>query len=265
MAESHSPVPAPLPTPPSDRPLRVLYLGDRAGASALYLLGAMEWAGFECTHHDHSVPPPAALCTGAMEWDVVMLSDYPARTLGPQADQALAQAVEERRVGLIMFGGWESFTGHGGDYRSTAVGRVLPVRMEATDDRRNLPTGLLLWPALSSHAIVEGLSFRRPPVLMGCNAVTPRKSAQVVMQGLEIRIQGQARTPALTTGPSRPLLVVGPEGGPRVAAFTSDPAPHWCGGLVDWGRARVSVGRVEVGEIYLEFLRRLVSWAGGRP
>lgn len=245
-------------------PPRVLYLGDHAGGSALYLLGVLEKAGFSCVHRDRSEDPPEALQTGNLEWDVVILSDYPARRLGPRADQALATAVSQGRTGLIMFGGWESFTGRGGDYRDTAVAGVLPVRMGLADDRRNIPSGLLLWPATSSHPLVHGLNFRRPPVVVGCNAVTPRKTAQVLLLGLEVRIKSRGRTPALETGAARPLLVVGPSDGPRVAAFATDPAPHWCGGLVDWGRARVTAGRVEVGESYLEFLSRLVSWAGGR-
>ena len=245
-------------------PQRVLYLGDRAGASAMYLLGVMEKAGFPCEHRDHSEDPPEALRTGNLEWDVVILSDYPARRLGPEADRALAAAVAERRTGLIMFGGWESFTGHGGDYRDTAVAGVLPVRMGAGDDRRNIPGGLLLWPAVTSHPVVHGLNFRRPPVVVGCNAVIPRKTAQVLLQGHEVRLKSHGRTPVLETGAIRPLLVVGPSDGPRAAAFATDPAPHWCGGLVDWGRARVTAGKVEVGEIYVELLSRLVSWAAGR-
>jgi hypothetical protein len=37
-----------------------------------------------------------------------------------------------------------------------------------------------------------------------------------------------------------PLLVTGQHGAGRVAAITTDVAPHWVGGFVDWGDARVA-------------------------
>jgi len=63
-----------------------------------------------------------------------------------------------------------------------------------------------------------------------------------------------------------PLLVVGQYGKGRTAAFATDLAPHWVGGLVDWGEgARITAEapdswRVEVGDYYAKFVRNLISW-----
>jgi len=65
-----------------------------------------------------------------------------------------------------------------------------------------------------------------------------------------------------------PLLVVGQFGRGRTAAFTSDVAPHWVGGLVDWGDRRVKAqapgaGDIEVGNWYAELFTRMVCWTMG--
>jgi uncharacterized membrane protein len=168
--------------------------------------------------------------------------------------------VREHGVGLIMLGGWATSTGLNGGYRGSAVAQALPVRMMEEDDRRNVPTGLILWPA-AAHPVVDGMSFRRPPVVVGYNAVTPRSSGSVIVQGWETRVRGRGRTPSVELGAARPMLVTGQSGKGRTAAFMSDLAPHWCGGMVDWGRARVNAGETEVGELYVEFIRRLLAWA----
>lgn len=241
---------------------RVLYLGDLEGASARYLVGAMQWLKMPHTHHDATQAPPASLLKGRRECDVIILSDYPFARLGAEGDGAVARLVREEGVGLVMLGGWASFTGLNGGYRGSAVAAALPVRMSDEDDRRNVPTGVVVWPA-ASHPIVDGLSFRRPPVLVGYNAVTPRSSGVVVLNAWEMRFRGRGRTPTVELGTARPMLVVGQAGAGRTAAFMSDLAPHWCGGMVDWGRGRVHAGETEVGEVYVEFIRRLIVWSSG--
>jgi uncharacterized membrane protein len=64
---------------------------------------------------------------------------------------------------------------------------------------------------------------------------------------------------------SDPLLVIGNFGSGRVCAFASDVAPHWVGGLVDWGDARISVhaegaNQREVGNWYAAFFESLIRW-----
>ena len=65
---------------------------------------------------------------------------------------------------------------------------------------------------------------------------------------------------------SSPLLIVDDFGAGRAAAFTSDLAPHWAGGLVDWGDERIRVTsedfEIEVGSEYVEFFGNLLYWVG---
>lgn len=239
---------------------RVLYLGDLAGTSARYLVGALQWLGWPHVHHDATQPPPPALLEGRSDWDVIVLSDYSLSRLGTRGDEQVAALVREAGTGLVMLGGWSSFTGLNGGYRGSAVASALPVRMAESDDRRNLPNGLVLWPACS-HPIVDGLSFRRPPVVVGCNSVVPRSTATVIMSGWELRFRGRGRVPAVDLGTARPMLAVGQAGKGRTVAFMTDIAPHWCGGMVDWGRGRLQAGDAEVGDVYVEFIRRLLGWA----
>jgi len=61
------------------------------------------------------------------------------------------------------------------------------------------------------------------------------------------------------------LLVVGSHGQGRVTAFTSDAAPHWVGGLVDWGDQRLTAcadgaNPIEVGNWYARLFVQMVAW-----
>ena len=244
----------------SSRCPRVLYLGDVQGASARYLVGVLSWLGYPCTHLDMHQSPPAALHKGKRPFDVIVLSDYPYERLGRESDARIARLVHDEGVGLVMLGGWSSFTGLNGGYRGSQVAAALPVRMADEDDRRNVPSGLVAWPS-AGHALVDGLSFRRPPVIMGYNAVLARSTSTVVLSAWEMRFRGRGKTPVSDLGAARPLLVIGQHGAGHTAAFTTDVAPHWCGGLVDWGRGRIRAGDAEVGEVYVEFIRRLLTFA----
>jgi hypothetical protein len=67
-------------------------------------------------------------------------------------------------------------------------------------------------------------------------------------------------------GAESPLLVVGEYGRGRTAALATDVAPHWVGGLVDWGDQRVvqqvGAGFIDVGNWYARFFRNLLVWTG---
>jgi uncharacterized membrane protein len=62
-----------------------------------------------------------------------------------------------------------------------------------------------------------------------------------------------------------PLLVIDSYGRGKIAAFASDVAPHWTGGLVDWGDRRITVqakgaGQVEIGNWYLSLFGNMIEW-----
>ena len=76
-----------------------------------------------------------------------------------------------------------------------------------------------------------------------------------------------------------PLLVTGSYGLGRTVAFASDVAPHWVGGMVDWGTPRrvtqtlcagafaelSTDGFIEVGADYATFFRQLTQWLAAEP
>jgi uncharacterized membrane protein len=65
-----------------------------------------------------------------------------------------------------------------------------------------------------------------------------------------------------------PLLVVGTHGEGRTAALMTDLAPHWVGGLVDWGdgeRVKAQAPgswQIEVGNHYAQLVANLLIWTG---
>lgn len=166
---------------------------------------------------------------GLARYGCVVLSDVGANTfllsrqtfgssiVGPNRLVEIADYVD-RGGGLVMVGGYMSFSGIGGKARfgSSPLASVLPVNMLSVDDRVERPDGVA--PVVRTpHPIVDGLPGEWP-LLLGYNRVTPKPEAAVV-----------------ATCDEDPLLVVGTHGDGRTVAFTSDLAPHWAPpGFVEW-------------------------------
>jgi uncharacterized membrane protein len=55
------------------------------------------------------------------------------------------------------------------------------------------------------------------------------------------------------------LLVVHDHRNGRVLALTTDVAPHWVGGMVDWG-SRIRINGSELGDNYIRFLHNVLNW-----
>jgi uncharacterized membrane protein len=234
---------------------RVLLLGE--GEPAIrYVVGSLTHGGHETRH----VPTRTRLDALDEPFDVVILSDYPSSQLGPAAAEGIGRAVEDG-AGLVMIGGWTSFTGHGGDWGGSPLAALLPVICAAEDDRRNVASGVWLEAAEPGHPLLRGLDLAAPPVVCGYNAVTLAPGATLVARGRHVAFSAGA--PAL--GEAVPLLAARAAGAGRAVAFMSDLTPHWCGGIVDWGaeRRRLSTG-AEVGEGYIALVNNLVGWASGQ-
>ena len=121
--------------------------------------------------------------------------------------------------GLVMVGGYLTFQGIEGRARwaGTPVEAALPVTMQATDDRVEVPAGVEPAVLLPGHPIVAGLPGPWP-ALLGYNRVRPR----------DRRSRRRRRRDDL-------LIVAGEHGRGRGVAFTSDCGPHWCPPpFVDW-------------------------------
>jgi uncharacterized membrane protein len=196
------------------------------------LRSALEAAGFEVTYLPNHVA--AAGFPGSAEelagYGAILLSDIGANTLllhpdtfdrsvpMPDRPESIREYVAAGG-GLVMVGGYLTFQGIDGKARwaGTPVEAALPVTLQLTDDRVEVPSGVRPAVRLPGHPIVAGLGDDWPD-LLGYNRVRPREGADVVVSVAD-----------------DPLIVAGTYGRGRAVAFTSDCGPHWCPPpFVDW-------------------------------
>jgi len=172
---------------------------------------------------DHLVPRrfPSAL-EELERYSLVILSDIGANSFLLHPDTAahsratpnrldLLEKYVERGGGLLMIGGWLSFTGQDGKarYRGTGVERTLPVTLMETDDVVEVPQGFSAELVTTDHPVTSGIRGPWPP-LLGYNRLRLRPDA----------------TPLLQHG-GDPIAAVRAHGRGRTGVFASDCAPHW--------------------------------------
>ncbi len=248
----------------TDKP--ILYLGDLSLATAAgYLTGLMTmWdVGYDYVPTDVTVNGEAS-----EPRNLFVISDYPAKRMNREVQDMIIARVEAG-AGLIMIGGWESFHGFGGDWDRTAISRILPVEIDHIDDRINCDQPALVRCQTRSHPVVDGLPWdQRPPMIGGFNRFTPKTNADVLLDVERFEahcVNGEIQFSSVDV---HPLLVVGGYGRGRVACLATDIAPHWVGGLVDWGCGPRIVTEapgswaIEVGTYYAKFLQNLLTWCG---
>jgi uncharacterized membrane protein len=240
--------------------LRILYAGDSdAGGAARYLLAILRALRIRTTH----LPPDQQLSPKMLSrpYAAVILSDFPRRN-APDASQRQILRQVQNGTGLLMVGGWASFSGPFGGWKGSVIEKILPVTCAGSDDRLNFPGGA--YPALSRPCkIFQSLSFINPPAIVGANRIRAKRGADVLLElhkitgtGNRLRMESAAH----------PLLVIDPDPSRRVASYASDFAPHWCGGLVDWGPrilrlpAGPRAGYVEIGSNYVRFVSSIIRW-----
>jgi hypothetical protein len=241
----------------------ICYLGDGSlNGAASYLAGIMLHYGMAFDYVPSSESPPAAFAS--QRYALYVVSDYPAARFGGAAMTHVAHCVRQG-AGLVMLGGWESYFGRLGEYHDSPLAEVLPVVMQQGDDRRNCAQPCLIKKA-ADHPILEGLPWDKPPGIGGFNAVTPKPDAQTLLTSVRFQVYRAGEGWQFSEGEKSPLLVVGQHGGGRTAALATDVAPHWVGGLVDWGDQRVvqevAGDCIEVGNWYARFFRNLLVWTG---
>jgi hypothetical protein len=237
----------------------VLYCGDASLASgAAYLAGLMTRAGISFDYVPMDTSMPAGRLDGG--YRLLLLSDYPSRNLPAWAVRRIIELVKGG-ASLLMIGGWESFHGLLGLYNDSELAALLPVACLERDDRHNCCQGLI--PQVTTpHPIVEGLPWDEPPVICGYNEVTVKTGSTLVLGMRKVLIRGGQ---ASLSDEQLPLLAVGAYGKGRTGAFTTDLAPHWVGGMVDWGTGRVKAqapggNAIEVGSAYASFIEKLLRW-----
>ncbi|WP_405970508.1 glutamine amidotransferase [Streptomyces sp. NBC_00988] len=187
-------------------------------------LKALRSAGHEVTYLPNHLAAESFPRTEAElnAFDLVVLSDIGANTLllsattfltGSRSPNRLDALASWVRAGgaLLMVGGYLSFQGieAKANYVNTAIAQILPVDMEAGDDREETPQGVAPLVTDPAHPVTYGLPVVWPAVL-GYQRVRARAGADVLVE-----VDG------------RPLAITGRAGEGRVMAFTSDMGPHW--------------------------------------
>ncbi|HUU28533.1 MAG TPA: glutamine amidotransferase [archaeon] len=238
---------------------KVLYMGDDSlqGAAA-YLGGVLAHAGIGfsyCPSSEAVSPRELERASG-----LFIISDYPSKNLSPAAVQSLVRSVNEG-TSFLMIGGWESFHGLKGGYHQGPIAGLLPVECRQADDRINWCQGVV--PKVAhKHPCLEGLPWDEPPIFCGFNGTSLKEGAVLALSARLLKIQGDRLS---FLGEECPLLVFGRSGKGKTCALTTDLAPHWVGGWVDWGEPRINAqapkgGAVEVGVLYAKFITQLVSY-----
>lgn len=155
------------------------------------------------------------------DFDVVLISDVGSNTFLLGDDCWMKSKVSPNRLhelaeyarnggGLGMIGGYLSFAGLQGRaaYRDTALAAVLPVEIQACDDRVDLPEGIEPVAVNATHPALATVSRLGP--LLGYNRVSLREGAEL-----------------LACCGDDPLLAVWGIGDGRAFAYTSDCSEHW--------------------------------------
>ena len=225
------------------RPLRILLAGESwssyginvKGFNAYYtgfydeghqpLTEALGSAGHDVTYlPNHLAATEFPRTVEALDaWDVVILSDLGSDTLLLHPDTFRRSrptpnplvALRDWVVGgggLLMIGGYMSFSGYGGAarYGMTPLADVLPVTLLGQDDRVETPEGVRPEPTSNDpDGVLASIEGPWPP-LLGYNRLIARADATVLLRRDD-----------------DPFLTVARMGRGRSAAFASDCSPHW--------------------------------------
>lgn len=242
----------------------VLYLGDTLlTGPASYLAGVMAHGNISFDYVPSDAKFDSQLLTN--DYNLIIISDYPAKNFTPaQLNEVVGKV--KTGMGLLMIGGWDSFTGLDGRYNETVLKGVLPIEMLSTDDRVNYCQTCLVKKE-ADHPIIESIPFETmTPAVGGFNIIKAKPDALTVLstQRFENSFDGQTFNFA-PLEKTDPLLVVGQYENSRVAALATDLAPHWVGPFVDYGTSRIAAKapnsqEVEVGNYYAKFVANLVKW-----
>ena len=152
---------------------------------------------------------------------------------------------------------------------NTEIARILPVEIDHIDDRINCDQPALVRCLKPDHPVVDGLPWdERPPMIGGFNKFKPKPGTETLLDVQRFEAHRSNGKIDFRPVDTHPMLVVGRHGRGRVACLATDIAPHWVGGLVDWGAGPRIITEapgswaIEVGTYYAKFLRNLVTWCG---
>jgi uncharacterized membrane protein len=244
--------------------MRVLYAGDgQKHGAAKYLLSVLEFLKAEYTYVSSSeILTPVHLKS---HFDVVIFSDYRHDRLPVESENRIIQMVNQG-TGFMMVGGWSSFRGLSGHWQNSKIAKILPVTCLRKDDRRNFSGGAALQIKKGSPKVFPKSLLQDLPVICGLNEVNPGKESRTLLTAkpLKMVVSKSGKAGVKVRSEEYPLLVIHPDPKKKVAALTTDLAPHWCGGLIDWGSKREKLNfegiYIELGNKYIEFISSLLKW-----
>lgn len=211
-------------------------------------LSALNDAGFDVTYiraHEISLKFPITRAD-LDQFDVVILSDIGSNSFLLCDETFLRSERTVNRLsllcdyvedggGLLMVGGYMSFSGIDGRarYQASPLASVLPVTMQDSDDRVEVPEGLVAVFPKPDHPVLGGTPADWP-ILLGYNQFKAKSEATVVVAYGD-----------------DPLLVVDEIGSGRCVAFASDVAPHWAPNeFMSWPH-------------YAKLWSSIISWTAG--
>ena len=241
----------------------ILYLGDtQLNQSGCYLAGIMSHCNISFDYFASDKPIRDSILD--KPYRAIIISDYPSSNFTASQFSRLQKLVSAG-MGLIMIGGWDSYRGLGGFYNTTILADILPVIMSDSDDRINSSSPALVIKN-QPHIIIDSLPFDdNAPTVGGFNQLTAKPDSATILSVKMFTAKRSGDDFVLSEKLTAPLLVCGNYGLGKTAAFASDVAPHWVGGLVDWGQTRVSACAagsidIEVGSDYVTLFSNIINW-----
>ena len=244
--------------------MRVLYAGDgQKHGAAKYLLSVLEFLKVNYVYVPSSeILTPVHL---KFHFDIVIFSDYRHDRLPIESEDSLLRMISGG-TGFMMIGGWSSFRGLSGHWNHSKIEKLLPVVCLKKDDRWNFSSGAAVQIKKGSQKVFSKSLFQDSPVICGLNEVIPKKESRTLLTAKPLKIVSSksGKAAAKISLAEYPLLVIHSDPKKKIAALTTDLAPHWCGGLIDWGTKREKLDfegiYIELGNKYIEFISSLLKW-----
>jgi len=240
---------------------RILFCGDdNLDRAAVYLAAILFQQRYSFDYISSTEKFPDDLHFD--DYNLIILSDYPRHNLTNQHLGSIKKFV--RNGGnFLMIGGWESFTGLNKEYTDTILCDILPVKMLPSDDRVNLAQGCVVIPALEHHPVIDKIDWNRPGIIGGYNRLLPKSGSSIILNGRHLSISLEKGPIVTVDEKDVPLLIEAPYHKGKSGALAFDLAPHWIGGLVDWGNQRIRIDIndtfIEVGNLYHQFVSNLIA------